>query len=356
MLISSHAYRILRRGAAPLASGQTGWQRARTMGGTDKTMSLFAATFTLAFIAAAQAPPLPPPDWMSWIGEYQYGADRLVVLERDGKLTVHVKPYGYYPLAEVSQGTFQFPDRGIYKGKLLTFRDGAHIGTDRLQRRQLGPESGQVFRITPVRPVDALRREALAATPPVESAELLAPDLVDLASLDMTIRLDIRYASTDNFLSTPVYERARAALQRPAAAALLRAHQRLNRQGYGLLIHDAYRPWYVTKIFWDATPADKHVFVANPAQGSRHNRGCAVDLTLYHLKSGKTVDMAGVYDEMSERSYPDYPGGTSRQRWHRALLRQAMEAEHFSVYEFEWWHFDYKDWRKYAIGNVAGMQ
>ena len=90
-----------------------------------------------------------------------------------------------------------------------------------------------------------------------------------------------------------------------------------------------------------------------PAQGSRHNRGCAVDLTLYELKTGKAVEMVGGYDEMSDRSYPDYPGGTARQRWHRELLRHAMEEEGFSVYEAEWWHFDYQDWRKYPILNLT---
>jgi serine beta-lactamase-like protein LACTB len=91
--------------------------------------------------------------------------------------------------------------------------------------------------------------------------------------------------------------------------------------------------------------------VANPAHGSRHNRGCAVDLTLYDRKTGKAVEMVSGYDEMSDRSYPDYVGGTSRQRWHRELLRRSMEAEGFTVYEAEWWHFDYKDWQKYPIGN-----
>jgi serine beta-lactamase-like protein LACTB len=122
--------------------------------------------------------------------------------------------------------------------------------------------------------------------------------------------------------------------------------------GYGLLVHDAYRPWYVTKVFWDATPDDKKKFVADPAKGSRHNRGCAVDLTLYDLKTGKPVEMVSTYDETTDRAYPDYPGGTSLQRWHRDLLRAAMEAEGFTVFEAEWWHFDYKDWQKYRIGNV----
>jgi D-alanyl-D-alanine dipeptidase len=126
----------------------------------------------------------------------------------------------------------------------------------------------------------------------------------------------------------------------------------LMKQGYGLLIFDGYRPWHITKIFWDATPPDKHDFVADPAKGSRHNRGCAVDLTLYDLKTGKEVEMTGGYDEMSERSYPNYAGGTPVQRARRDLLRRALEQQGFQVFDFEWWHFDYRDWPKYSIGNI----
>ena len=118
------------------------------------------------------------------------------------------------------------------------------------------------------------------------------------------------------------------------------------------MIHDGYRPWYVTKMFWDSTTPDEHGFVADPAEGSRHNRGCAVDLTLYDLKTGRAVEMTGRYDEMSPRSFADYPGGTTRQRWLRGLLRRAMEAQGFSVYADEWWHFDYRSWADYPIGNV----
>jgi D-alanyl-D-alanine dipeptidase len=209
-----------------------------------------------------------------------------------------------------------------------------------------------IFRIQPMRPVAELRAEALAAKPPAEQGSFRKSDLVDLATLDPRIKLDIRYATSDNFLSTPVYSSARAFLQRPAAEALLRAHRELVKQGYGLLIFDAYRPWYVTKMFWDATPPDKHEFVANPAEGSRHNRGCAVDLSLYDLKTGREIEMTGGYDEMSERSYPDYAGGTAEQRSHRQLLRREMEKQGFSVYPSEWWHFDYHDWKEYAIQNI----
>jgi D-alanyl-D-alanine dipeptidase len=180
----------------------------------------------------------------------------------------------------------------------------------------------------------------------------LPPDLKELTKLDPSIALDVRYATTNNFMGSVFYEAPRAFLQRPAAEALVRVHERLKERGMGLLIHDAYRPWHVTKMFWDATPENLKDFVADPSKGSRHNRGCAVDLTLCDLATGEPLQMVAGYDEFSARAFPEYPGGTSLQRWRRTLLRRSMEAEGFSVYEFEWWHFDYQDWKRYPILNV----
>jgi zinc D-Ala-D-Ala dipeptidase len=208
------------------------------------------------------------------------------------------------------------------------------------------------FHIQPLHPIPELRAEALKAQPPQEQGTFRKSDLVELVKLDPTIKLDVRYATTNNFLGTPLYTQARAFLQRPAAEALVRAHRELKAQGYGLIIHDGYRPWYVTEIFWEATPDDKKIFVANPASGSRHNRGCAVDLSLYDLKTGKEVKMPSGYDEMTKRAYADYPGGTPDERARRALLRQAMEKQGFVVNPDEWWHFDYKDWKLYRIQNI----
>jgi zinc D-Ala-D-Ala dipeptidase len=208
------------------------------------------------------------------------------------------------------------------------------------------------YRITPLRPVPELRAEALKESPPQEKGTFRKPDLVELVKLDPTIKLDIRYATTNNFLGTPLYTQARAFLQRPAAEALVRANSELKSSGYGLIIHDGYRPWYVTEIFWKATPDDKKIFVANPALGSRHNRGCAVDLSLYDLQTGKEVKMPSGYDEMTDRAYADYPGGTTEERARRALLRQAMEKQGFVVNPDEWWHFDYQDWKQYPILNL----
>jgi D-alanyl-D-alanine dipeptidase len=197
---------------------------------------------------------------------------------------------------------------------------------------------------------------ACAAQPPHEKGSFKKTDLVELVKLDTTLKLDIRYATSNNLVGRPVYTEARAFLQRPAADAVVRANAVLRPMGYGLLIFDGYRPWSVTKIFWDVTPKEHHQFVADPKKGSRHNRGCAVDLSLYDLKTGKEIEMTGVYDEMSERSYPDYKGGTDQQRKMRDLLRATMEAQGFTVYPYEWWHFDYNDWQSYAITNVPFSQ
>jgi zinc D-Ala-D-Ala dipeptidase len=206
--------------------------------------------------------------------------------------------------------------------------------------------SGLILSGAPLRAQEEIR-------PPVERGTFLKPDLVELVKLDPTLRLEIRYSSSNNFLGRPVYTEARAFLQRPAALALRRVNRKLRRRGYGLLVFDGYRPWSVTKIFWDETPVEKRAFVADPRQGSRHNRGCAVDLTLFDLKTGAPLPMPSDYDDFSERAHPDYQGGTVEERRNRDTLRAAMEAEGFTVYENEWWHFDYQDWKRYAILNLS---
>lgn len=305
-------------------------------------------------------PPKPPPAsarYAGLIGEYGWDHDILYILEKDGKLHALIEWFFLYPLEEVSENVYKFPETGLYMGEKLVFtrKNGRATQVEAASvvfpRRPIDGENGETFRIQAVRPLDELRKEALAAKPPPEKADFRKPDLVDVLTLDATIKLDIRYATTNNFLSTPFYTSAKAFLQRPAAEAMVRVHKKLAQEGYGLLIHDGYRPWYVTRMFWDATPEKFHLFVADPQKGSRHNRGCAVDLTLFDRKTGKPIDMVGGYDEFSDRSYPDYFGGTTLQRWHRDLLRRAMEAEGFTVYEAEWWHFDYKDWRAYPILN-----
>lgn len=191
-----------------------------------------------------------------------------------------------------------------------------------------------------------------ATKPPIEKGNFKNSDLVELVKLDTTLHLDIRYATSNNLVGQPVYTEARAFLQRPAAEALVKINDELKPLGYGLLIFDGYRPWSVTKLFWDITSKENKKFVANPKEGSRHNRGCAIDLSLYDLTTGKEIQMTGEYDEMSERSYPNYKGGTTEQRELRDLLRTKMEANGFTVYKYEWWHFDFQGWETYRIQNI----
>lgn len=325
------------------------------------SLSLFAA-LDPAQVAPFAFPGARPADipqaWKPLIGEYGPEHPSLIVLEKSGKLVLHELDGTESSLQPAAGGNFSLVKApgarsAIHFGQAVRgHAESLTIDDVTFQRRQLGPEEGQVFQIKTSRSITGLRQEALAASPPRENGPFRTSHLVELTSLDTAIHLDIRYATKNDFLGTPVYTQARAFLQRPAAEALHRALLRLKPFGLGLLIHDAYRPWYVTKIFWDATPPEGKIFVADPAQGSRHNRGCAVDLTLYDLQTGQPSEMPGTYDEMSPRSFPDYPGGTSLQRWHRDLLRWAMEAEGFTVYEHEWWHFDYKDWHEYPILNV----
>ena len=302
----------------------------------------------------------PPAHWLGLIGEYGWDHNVLYIYEREGRLYALIEWFYLYPLDEISRDTYAFPDFGLYHGERLIFRRDASGRATSVEaasvdfaRRSVGTEAGETFRIVPERPVGELREEALAATPPEESRAFRDSELVDVSTLEPGIRLDIRYATTNNFMSSVFYKEPRAFLQRPAAEAVARAHRALAPYGYGILIHDGYRPWHVTKMFWEATPPSQRFFVANPANGSRHNRGAAVDLTLYDADTGRAVAMTGSYDEFSPRSYPDYPGGTSRQRWLRELLRQTMEAQGFTVYEGEWWHFDHRDWRECAIQDAA---
>ena len=192
-----------------------------------------------------------------------------------------------------------------------------------------------------------------AQTAPPKEENKREADLVELITLDKTIKLDIRYARSDNFVGKPVYTEARAFMQRPAAEAIIKVHQKLKKQGFGLVIFDGYRPWSVTKLFWEVVAENQRKFVANPETGSRHNRGCAVDLSIYKLKTGKFLEMPSDFDNFTDKASPDYQGGTAKQRKNRDLLRTMMESEGFTVNKNEWWHFDYKDWENYAIYDIA---
>jgi CubicO group peptidase (beta-lactamase class C family)/D-alanyl-D-alanine dipeptidase len=310
--------------------------------------------------AVAEQPAPCPQPWRELIGEYGWDHNVLFVRERDGRLEALIEWFWFDALSEVAPDVFALPaHRGLYPLERLEFRRDAGgrvthavLGAVAFARRPAAA-AGETFRIAPLLPVAELRLRAAEADPPQEAGLRRAPDLVDLQEAVPGLVFDVRYATTNNFLGAALYPEPRAFLQRPAAAALARVQAELAAEGYDLLIHDAYRPWHVTQMFWDATPVEFRHFVADPREGSRHNRGCAVDLTLVERASGRPVEMPGGYDEFSARSAPEYPGGTSLQRWRRDLLRTAMERQGFRVYEWEWWHFDFAGWEEWPILDAS---
>jgi len=170
--------------------------------------------------------------------------------------------------------------------------------------------------------------------------------LIDLETYP-GLKFDIRYARADNFLGERVYTLAKAFLLKHVAEDLYKVHLELALEGFGLLIFDGYRPWSVTKLFWDKSNDHDRQFLADPASGSAHNRGCAVDLSMYRLATGEAVTMPSDFDEMNEKSYPDYDGGTTEQRACRDLLQATMKANGFLGIKNEWWHFNHhtqKNW------------
>jgi len=283
----------------------------------------------------------PTPEQLAdYEGRYQSDEIEPVysLVVRQGRLTLERVKWNPTPLEPAVKDLFTSP-----------------IGNIRFVHDARGHVSGFILNRGRILNVRFNRTGAAAvdrSRPPLEFGAFRATELVELTVLDRSIRLDVRYATANNFLGRPVYPEARAFLQRPAAEALVRVQRALKEQGYGLVVFDGYRPWAVTKIFWDATPPEKRNFVADPAEGSKHNRGCAVDLSLVDLKTGREVEMPSLFDETTERSDVGYAGGTPAQRERRDLLRRAMEKEGFEVYPDEWWHFDYKDWKQYRILDI----
>lgn len=312
------------------------------------------------------AKPVPAPEkWTSLYGEYLLDDEKIIIREDRGSLHVIFNPTydGSRPdnlkdwaLSETASGKFTYNLNGVLVNLVFQFNQNGQgsaiiIGDDIYSRNYIEPKDGSSFKVTLDKAIEDYIKVALEAKPPTQQGDLRAADLVDVTMVLDNVRLDIRYATTNNFLNVPTYSQAKSFLQRPALMALNEANKKLNALGFGILIHDTYRPWYVTKVFWDTTEGFERDFVANPSSGSKHNMGSAVDMTLYDLQSGEVIKMVGTYDEMSDRSYPDYMGGTSLERWHRDLMRTYVEAEGFTVVSNEWWHYDHEDWQQYPILN-----
>ena len=174
--------------------------------------------------------------------------------------------------------------------------------------------------------------------------------LVDLEKFIPKIVLDIRYATTNNFTKQKIYNLSKAYARKPVAESLLKIQQTLNKQGLGIKIFDAYRPYRATVKFYEVYPDT--TYVASPYRGSRHNRGCALDLTIIDLKTGKELKMPTGYDAFVKKAWPKTPIADPEERKNRAMLIKVMEANGFKVNSSEWWHYDFKGYRNYEVLDI----
>jgi D-alanyl-D-alanine dipeptidase len=175
--------------------------------------------------------------------------------------------------------------------------------------------------------------------------------LVDLAQFIPGLELDIRYAGTNNFTGRQVYEQPRAFLRLPVARALQDVNSDLNQVGLGLKVFDAYRPYSATVKFYEII-GDTN-FVAAPWHGSRHNRGCAVDVTLVDLASGEELEMPTAFDDFSEKAAVDFTDLPDYVIANRELLVESMKKHGFKTYPYEWWHFDFEGWEDFDLMDVS---
>lgn len=175
-------------------------------------------------------------------------------------------------------------------------------------------------------------------------------ELVDLENVIPGLVLDIRYATADNFTGERIYDRAKAYARRPVAEALKKVQEALKVQGLAVKIFDAYRPYSATVKFYEVY--GDTTYVASPYRGSRHNRGCALDLTLIDLETGKELKMPTGYDSFSRKAWPSTPVADPQVRKNREILINVMSENGFRVNASEWWHYDFRGWKNFEVLDI----
>ena len=335
---------------------------------------LLCAQAGLSVVLAA-VPPDAPKDVKHILGFYYGNGENILIRENGARLELLYrfaqadKSFGganVYPLAKEHFDSYTLNEAGPMTSSESSVRferdpDGygisCRVGGHVYSRYFLGNTTGErakEFRF-PARSAEEwakLRAEAAAAVLPPALAAGEQAELVD-ASTIAGVKIDSRYGSADNCFGAPLYANAKLYLGKEAAAALGKVQQHVAAYGFGLVLWDAYRPWSISKLAHLALPDNSKGLLEDPdTKGSAHNTGNAVDVSLYDLETGEQVEMISGFDEPSLRQFASFPGGTSRQRYLRALLRESMELYGFRGIEMEWWHFDYQPSTKWAHLNV----
>lgn len=327
--------------------------------------------FTGSVLAAPAFEPKDCPKDLKYILGMYYGNGELFLL-RENKGEVELvyrfgqKDYTFagsnvYPLVKEHFDSYTINESGPLNHldaavRIERSREGygvsCSVGGNRYSRRFFAGENGKPFRFAVSGDWQELKNAANAAVMPANLGAGQQAQLVNLAQAVPGIKLDLRYAGADNCFGNVLNDDARAFLDVEAAAALNTVQLNLAEYGYGLLVWEAYRPWSVSKLAYDALPLENKSMLPAPEVGFSHNTGLSVDVSLYSLATGEPVDMISDFDEPSIRQYASFAGGTELERYRRDLLRTQMQLAGFTASDMEWWHFDYGDIKAFAHLNV----
>ena len=320
-------------------------------------------------------PVAPSSDIQALLGLYQTEGDNIIIREREGWLELlygvtaedypfnqsnvyqmRKKRYDEYELVTANPRDY----RAVLDLKFERDKSGRGItciiDKQRYSRIFFAGENDNDFKVTLTQSIEVLRKNVQSVVLPNQQNSLAEAKLVNLAAKDQQIRINMIYATDKNFVGTVVYENTGAYLDEQAVDALSRVNRKLAEYGYGLVIWDAYRPWYISKLLHDALPENDKRLLESPETGSPHNKGLSVDVSLYDIATGKELDMISGFDELSFRAYSKFQGGSGLDRFRRDLLRQIMEKEGFTGVAHEWWHFDYQGFTNYRLLNVPFSQ
>ena len=331
-------------------------------------LCFFAAGHGLA--APAFEPKDCPKDLKYILGMYYGNGEMFLLRENNGEVEL-VYRFGQndytfagsnvYPLYKEHFDSYTINESGPLNHldaavRIERSREGygvsCSVGGNRYSRRFFAGENGRPFRFASASDWQALKTAADAAVMPAQLGAGQQAQLVDLAQAVPGLKFDLRYAQADNCFGQALTDDQRAFLDADAAQSLVQAQQYLKPYGYGILVWEAYRPWSVSKLAYDALPADKKSMLPAPEAGFSHNTGRSIDVSLYLLATGENVGMISGFDEPSVRQYASFAGGTTLERYRRDLLRSAMQMAGFTASETEWWHFDYGDIKGFAHLNV----
>lgn len=327
------------------------------MRGLFISLALLLPVFLFALAPVSVEAKAVPKDINYLLGMYYGNSSVFLIREEKGNLQIvfhtdaedrDFSRANIFPLKKVRFDSYEMDE----EGPLLSAEAAVHferdsdgngivckIGGKRFARNFFPGEGNRVFRIEENKDYQSLKDTARTAAVPDKLQQGQTGRLVRIRSAVPNVKFDLRYADTNNIFGVALYETAEAFADAETAAALKKAADRLSGLGYGLLVWEGYRPWYVSKLASDLLPKDKKGMLPMPDKGEDRNTGRTVDVSLYELASGKAVPMISDFDEVSVRQFPGFTGGTEQQRYLRDMLAAVMKDCGFTRSKEEWWHF-----------------